>query len=234
MKMSIVALCIFLVTAYPLHAEDIFEGDVYLQGTNKGLLIFKQRNGRERDGEKIILRHIYTTPSGELSALEEVVYVKGKLAAYTVEMPDSPCGCSLVRRQDTIVFSFTRGDGGSRESAFTENIVMGPTLTDFIVKNWNALAAGKPVYFNLPAMNLQRVAEFQLIADPQSPYAREGVIVLKMKIANYFLRLLVDPVDLVLDVKTKRMLEIHGKSLLTRRVNGKLENPVVDIYYRYR
>ena len=41
------------------------------------------------------------------------------------------------------------------------------------------------------------------------------------------------PVELVYDLETKRLLEIHGESLLKRKVNGKTENPVVDIYYRY-
>jgi len=225
-------LCLFSVCA--LNAEELFEGDVYLQGTNKGILLFKQRNIREQKGDELVLRHIYTTPAGDLSALEEVVYIKGKLAAYKVEMPDSKCGCTLERRDDIIVFGFTRGEGGKKESAYSEDIVMGPTLRDFIVNNWNALMNGKAVYFKLPAMNLQRVAEFQLLADPGSTYARNGVVVLRMKIANYFLRILVDPVDLVMDINTKRMIEIHGKSLLTRRVNGRLENPVVDIYYRYK
>ena len=67
-----------------------------------------------------------------------------------------------------------------------------------------------------------------------SDWNRPGVIVLKMELASMFLRFFVDPVDLVYDVRTRRLVEIHGKSLLQRRVNGRIENPVVDIYYRYR
>jgi hypothetical protein len=40
-------------------------------------------------------------------------------------------------------------------------------------------------------------------------------------------------VELVYDVRTRRLVEIYGQSLLERRVNGRLENPVVDIVYRY-
>ena len=54
-----------------------------------------------------------------------------------------------------------------------------------------------------------------------------------MDASNALLRLLVAPVDLVVDERTKRLVEIHGKSLFEREVNGKTENPVVDIYYYY-
>ncbi len=234
MKFKILFLLPFLLVFRPVSAEELFEGDVYLQGTNKGTLLFTHKNSRQVQGDKLILRHIYTGTDGKLSALEEVVYRNGKLDSYTVEMPDSKCGCKLERNEGRIVFSFTRGGEEKKESDYTRDIVMGPTLRDFIDNNWRSLVNGGTAYFNLPAMNLQKVARFQLSRDDASPYARKGVMVLKMKIANYFLRLFVDPVDLVMDMDTKRMIEIHGKSLLTRRVNGRLENPVVDIYYRYK
>ncbi|HOS41006.1 MAG TPA: hypothetical protein PLG31_14830, partial [Spirochaetota bacterium] len=77
------------------------------------------------------------------------------------------------------------------------------------------------------------LARFQITRIAGSPRNRPGVEVFQMKIANVFLRIAVDPVELVYDSASRRLLEIHGKSLLTRRVGGRLENPVVDIVYRY-
>jgi len=235
MKKIVFIFLFFILTPITVFTEELFEGDIYLQGTNKGLLLFRHKNSIEVKGDEIVLRHIYNTIEGGLAALEEVQFVKGKLTTYKVEMPDSKCGCNLERRNDKIIFSFTRmGDPQHKESEYTSDIVMGPTLRAFIKQNWNPLMNGRSVYFKLPAMNLQRVAEFQLRLQPDSEYARNGTAVFRMKIANYFLRLFVDPVDLVFDVATKRMIEIHGKSLLQRKVNGKMENPAVDIYYRYK
>jgi hypothetical protein len=228
-------LVILATLPFAAAAEELFEGDVYLHGTNKGLLLFKHRNEIEKKGDTLTMRHIYTTVSGGLAALEEVQYENGRLSGYRVEMPDSKCGCKLERRNDKIVFSFTRmADPGHKESDYSADIVTGPTLRGFISRNWAPLMQGKTVYFKLPAMNLQKVAEFQLRLQPDSEYAKNGSTVIRMKIANMFFRLFVDPVDLVFDPGTKRLMEIHGKSLLQRKVNGKTENPVVDIYYRYR
>lgn len=236
MKNIIVAAFLIFTLQSALLAQSLFEGDVYLQGTNKGVLLFKHRNSITQKGDELILQHIYTKVDGGLAALEEVVYVKGKLANYKVEMPDTKCGCKLVHRSDgKLVFSFTAmGKDGDKEADYTGGIVTGPTLRDFIESNWKILMAGKTAYFKLPAMNLQKIAEFQLKRETKSQYAKEGTVVFRMKIANVFLRLFVDPVDLVYDIGKKQMIEIHGKSLLQRKVGGKIENPVVDIYYTYK
>ena len=54
-----------------------------------------------------------------------------------------------------------------------------------------------------------------------------------MVTANPLFRLFAEPVYLVLEEDSRRIVEIHGKSLLERKVNGKIENPVVNIYYTY-
>ena len=58
-------------------------------------------------------------------------------------------------------------------------------------------------------------------------------MVVKMNISNLIFRAFVEPVDLVYDLETKRIVEIHGKSLLQRKVGNEIENPVVHIYYEY-
>lgn len=215
-------------------ADELFVGDIYLAGTNRGVLLFRQRNSVVREGKELILRHTYTEPDGQLAVREDVIFEDNKFKKYVVEFRGTDCGCVLDRKEDKVVFSFTRGDTGKTgEADYTSNLVMGPTLTRFVHGNWDDLVQGKTAFFFLPAMNLQRVAQFRMYANTKSVWNRPGVIVLKMDLASAFLRFFVDPVDLVYDLRTKRLLEIHGKSLLQRRVNGRIENPVVDIYYRY-
>jgi len=171
---------------------------------------------------------------GGEATVEEVTLKNGVFERYYVDLTYSICGCALKREGDKIIFSFSRGDIDKRgEDDYTSDLVMGPTLTDFLHTRWNELLSGGTIYFHLPAMTLQRIARFQIRKLDDSPYARKGVVVLKMDVANIFLRLLVAPVELVYDLQTKRLLEIHGKSLLKRKVNGKTQNPIVDIYYRY-
>ncbi len=217
-----------------LKGEDLFNGDIYLAGTNKGVLIFRQRNMVEKRGDITILTHTYTHPDGSIATVEEVTLRKGSFEKYEVDFKKSTCGCLLERDGDTIRFGFTRGDVNRKgEAKYVSSLVMGPTLTRFVHSRWERLLKGETVFFYFPAMTLQRIVRFQMAKHDASPYNREGVMVVKMDIANVFLRLLVDPVDLVYDLRSKRILEIHGKSLLEREVNGRIENPIVNIYYRY-
>jgi hypothetical protein len=225
---------IFLCIGGILKGEDLFNGDIYLAGTNKGVLIFRQRNRFEKKGDITVLTHTYTHPDGSIATVEEVTLRKGSFEKYEVDFKKSTCGCLLERDGDTIRFGFTRGDVNRKgEAKYASTLVMGPTLTRFVHSRWDRLLRGETVFFYFPAMTLQRIVRFQMSRNDASPYNREGVMVVKMDIANVFLRLLVDPVDLVYDLRSKRILEIHGKSLLEREVNGRIENPIVNIYYRY-
>ena len=233
--MSLLLLIMIVFSVDTSTAEELFVGDIYLAGTNKGLLIFRQRNSVLKKEKQVILRHSYTEPNGDLAVREDVIYEEGRFRKYSVEFKGTDCGCVLDRMGNKLVFSFTRGDTDETgEANYTSNLVMGPTLTRFVHRNWNGLVQGKTEYFYLPAMTLQRIARFRMYKNAESSWNRPGVIVLKMDLSSIFLRFFVDPVDLVYDLGTKRLLEIHGKSLLQRKVNGRVENPIVDIYYRYR
>ena len=233
--LSFLTSVLVLSSAMTITADDLFTGEIYLAGTNKGVLIFRQRNSVLRKGEQLILRHTYTKPNGALAVQEDVIFEKGIFKKYLVEFKGSDCGCVLDRQENKLLFGFTRGDRDKKGKAdYTSNLVMGPTLTRFIHKNWNRLIKDKQAFFYLPAMTLQRIARFRVYKNKKSPWNRPGVIVIKMELANALFRLFLDPVDLVYDLKTKRLVEIHGKSLLERKVKGKIENPVVDIYYRYK
>ncbi len=218
----------------PLHAEELFTGDIYLAGTNRGVLIFRQKNSVTRKGDRTVLKHTYSHPDGRIATVEEVTLNRGGFEKYFVDFEKSTCGCTLERDGNRVRFGFTRGDVSKKgEDAYMPDLVMGPTLTRFVQSRWDRITRGETVYFHFPAMTLQRIVRFQISKHDGSSYARNGVMVVKMNIASVFLRLLVDPVDLVYDLNTKRIIEIHGKSLLEREVNGKIENPIVDIYYRY-
>jgi hypothetical protein len=235
MKNLIIVFITAVLSLIPIQesrGEERFVGDIYLAGTKQ--LIFRQTNKRFKKGDDFIMRHTYTFPDGKIAVQEDVTFRKRSFHNYKVEFSDAKCGCLLERKDDKVVFRFTRGDTDKTgEANYSSSIVMGPTLTPFVHINWKSLTEGKTVYFLLPAMSLQKVVRFRLYKDDSSKWARKGVMVLKMAPSNVFLRIFVDPVDLVYDTSNKRILEIHGKSLLRRKVNGRTENPVVDIYYRY-
>ncbi len=232
--MIMVAGIISLLSGVPLFAEDPFRANIYLMGSNRKVLLFKKYNERTVRGSEEYLKHVYTLPDGTLSVTETVINRNGAFSEYQVRFYDSGCACSLVRNGGTLRFRFKKGDSVEEGTAgYRRDLVMGPTLGDFIKSKWNQLIRGSVVRFSLPAMSLQRLAQFKLEKLDSSPYLRNGVVVFKMSIDSFILRLLVDPVQMVYDREKKRVVEIHGPSLLERRVNGKKVDVDADIYYRY-
>jgi hypothetical protein len=234
-RVIIISITIITLIIYGgvLHSEEPFSADIYLQNTNQ--LVFRQYNSRVVKDNEEILKHIYTFPDGSPKLHETVIKRNGAFSEYRVKFFDSGCECGIIRQKKLIKFRFKKEDKVKRGvSEYKSDLVMGPTLSDFIQSNWDKLVRGDVVYFLLPVMNLQRLATFKLKRLNESPSTREGSIVIEMGIANFFLGFLIDPVQMVYDATRKRVLEIHGPSLLDRKVNGERVNIDVDIYYRYK
>ncbi len=223
----------FILYGGALPAEEPFSADIYLQGSSK--LLFRKYNSRLVKGNEEILKHIYTFPDGSPKVHETVINRNGQFSEYRVKFFDGGCECTIARQNERIQFWFKKENVVKQGvSEYKSNLIMGPTLSDFIQSNWDSLLKGDVVYFRLPVMNLQRLATFKLKKLNKSPYKREGSVVFEMGIANFFLGFFLDPVQMVYDARKKRVLEIHGPSLLDRRVDGKRVNIDADIYYRYK
>ncbi len=223
-----------VVGAAAYSPEDPFTGLVYLAGTNPPQLIFTHENSYERSGTSEILTHVYKTPEGSVATVERVTLSGGLVDTYDVDFSTSDCGCRLRRNGGEVEFSFTRGERTKRGiRPYERNLVAGPTLNRFAADNWDRFVRGDSAELFLAAMPFQQLVKFRLSPDAANPYARPGVLVLKMVTANPLFRLFAEPVYLVLEEDSRRIVEIHGKSLLERKVNGKIENPVVNIYYTY-
>lgn len=216
-------------------AEDLFNADFYLQGSNPKLLIFRQYNEIIRKGGMETLRYVYTLPDGKPAAIEDVVRENGVFAHYTLRFNQINCGCRLVREQNKVYFTFL-SDGSEKKGVrdYSPNIVMGPTLQEFVRNNWSRLQRGEKVPFFIPVMDRQIIASFYLRKLTSSPYIRPDVMVVEMKIDSVLLGLLIDPNHLVFDQGTRRLVEIHGPTLLRRKTNGKMETTRANIYYRYK
>jgi len=232
---SIGLLIIILIFPYHVKAKVIMTGRIYKKDSNKKELLFIQKIENTTNKNKRILKNKYTDPEGKFVAVEETVLVNGMLSKYTVHYAAGGCGCTLKREGDDVVFNFERDDKKEKgREKFSRSIVTGPTMIDFIVKNWQKIYRGESVYFLLPAMNMMRLAKFKFDLQEKSVYGGEGRAVIRLNISNIFFRFFIDPVDFVFDKKNKKIIEIHGPTLLPRKVGNKYETQTpASIYYIY-
>jgi hypothetical protein len=69
------------------------------------------------------------------------------------------------------------------------------------------------------------VAPFRLARLKESPYVKQGTMVFEMRINSVFLGFFMDPNHLVFDTATRRLLEIHGPTLLKRKKGDEWSMP---------
>ncbi len=69
--------------------------------------------------------------------------------------------------------------------------------------------------FFIPVMYRQMIASFSLRRLRSSSYNRPGIMVVEMKIDSFLPGFLIDPNQMVFDQGNRRLLEIHGPTLLS-------------------
>jgi hypothetical protein len=239
-----VAACAFLAAAIfcaatesaaqSAPARSTFEALVYKQGTGRGVLLFKKYNEIVTNGNETASRHVYTLEDGTPAAYEEVVKKDGRFKEYNIAFYSAGSSGNVRRDGDSLVFTHNEGGRTTRGTApFMDDIQCGPCLEVFVVERWTEITKGERVRFSFPVLEYKRTVPFGFTRAKKSPYAAPGVVVVRMAPASVLLDLLIEPVYFVYDEKAKRILEVHGPSILKVRENGKWVNASVDIYYTH-
>jgi hypothetical protein len=167
-------------------------------------------------------------------AIEEVYLENGEFESYRVEFYLLDTSGTIDRDGGTITINYRAvNEWKSGTYPFQEDLMCGPCLVSYIHDNWERLMNGKSVRFHLPVMEYQRTVPFRFKKIRKSSYLRDGRVVLRMEIASFILGLLIGPVDFVFEEDSKRLVEIHGPSILRVEERGKWRSVKVDAYYTY-
>lgn len=233
---KLILSALFFSSALALHASEPFDAKIYEMGS--GEFLFRYTNADELSGNERRLTHEYRNPEGELFARERVVLEGETLVRHTTEFFMLGENSLIERRGKDIELSFTReGKTKSKSLEYPESpgetLVFGPTQQEFIQRNLTRFKAGETVRFLIPAPEFSALIRFTMGPAGKSTYTRTGALVLAMETKSPFLRFLVGTNYFVVDEKNGRILEIHGPSVLKKRVGGKWKLVDVDIYFAY-
>jgi hypothetical protein len=230
---AVLLLTVLTATVFPLGAEVLFVGDIYLQGTDPPELVFRYEADETVQGDRIILGNSYLNLDGSLAAREELTLEKGRMILHETRF-FGPEEFSLLTRQGDQVLMEFRSPGKEKEKLvdFDETVVFGPTVERFFQKEWDALQAGQEREMLLPAPEFLRMVPFRAVRVEGTAYDGPGRMVVEVSAKSLLLRFLGAPNQYVLDEKTRRILEIHGPTLLPRWTGRKWELTKADIYIR--
>lgn len=233
MKQLIIIL--ILINVALLWSEEIFSAKVYLLDSNKQELLFDHYNTVQQEGDRTILTHFYSRPDSSIATIDEVILEKGEFISSKSQFLEVDEIGSVVRKSDKMTMRFEKdGKVIEKELNYPADLLVGPMFNDHIIEKWEALNSEEKIYFKLPAPNIQKVATFTFQEVKNSGYEKPDYIVFKLDAASIFLKLVVRPSFFVYEIATKRLMEIHGTTILRTKQNGKWQNSTdVNMYYEY-
>jgi len=109
-------------------------------------------------------------------------------------------------------------------------VVIDAGFDAFVTGNWDSLLAGENKSFQFPFAARESLVKLR-IKPTSCTYDTESDQCFRLEMNNWFLRMLVAPIELGYDAKLKRLTRYRGLSNIG---DGKGEGLVVDIRYNYQ
>lgn len=119
----------------------------------------------------------------------------------------------------------------SQKDQKVESFINGPLVEAFIQKHWNELNAGKTVSTAFSVLELERTVDFKFEKTKEAKRAGQRVLIVKMKPANFFVSILVDPLILEFDLESKKMVYFKGRTPLKVQKSGQWKPLDAEILY---
>ncbi len=173
---------------------------------------------------------------GKVVMTEKVAVRGATLISQFVEQLQSMEAWELVVSENKMVFKTykitkdgRREDGKKAEEV--KSFVNGPLIEMFIAKHWDVLTEGKSVKTAFSVLELQQTVNFTFQKVSDGYRLGKQVMIIKMKPANLFISMLVDPIIIEFDSSTKKMVYFKGRTPLKVLKSGEWKPFDAEILY---
>jgi hypothetical protein len=188
-------------------------------------------------GDALAREVIYRNVEGQLIAHKILSYSTGPTTPSFVQHNFySQESIEIELKQDEVTMT-VRNENSSGPGKVTSTrpsanlpIVIDAGFDAFVTGNWDSLVAGENKSFQFPFAAHERLVKLR-IKPTSCTYDTESDQCFRLEMNNWFLRMLVAPIELGYDAKLKRLSRYRGLSNIG---DGKGEGLVVDIRYNYQ
>ena len=231
----IIIVLIFTNSAFSNEAVEVMRGFIYRKGTQEQDLMYVQKEIREEFSEGERISHQYYSDNEELEAFETVRLKNGEIDFYETAINGLNFQGSLQLKENSIKLIRVRnGKSKEREIRIKENLIVGPMLPSFVEQNAYKLMEGEKVDFYLPFFDRMTLIPMILEAKDRPDNGGDGTFTIEMRLKSRLLNLFIDPIDMVMDSNTGKIVEIHGPTILPDPENSNSKDYVdANIYYEY-
>ncbi len=168
-----------------------------------------------RQGTSGEVTHHYYSRGEELAAFETVFLNNSELILYKTAIYELGFTGSLRKIDDKLeIIREKNGKVRTKSINWKDNIVVGPMLSYLIKDNNELLASGEVLEFRLPYFDIMTLIPMKLKAVKGYEDGVSETFAIEMTLKSPLLRLLIDPVELILNRENGSVIQIHGPTIL--------------------
>ena len=231
----LIILTILIQSALAGEALEVMRGFIYRKDSLEKDLMYVQKEIRQEYNKGERISHQYFGLDNELEAFETVELDNGQIELYETAINGLGFKGSLQIKENRIrLIRIQEGKTKEREIKLRDNLIVGPMLPTFVEQNVDILLEGNTVDFYLPFFDRMTLIPMVLETKEGATDSVKGSVIIEMRLKSRLLNLFIDPIDMVMDLSSGKIVEIHGPTILPDPVNSDSKEFVdANIYYEY-
>lgn len=187
--------------------------------------LFTYRESVPSNPNNYQVKGIYTGLDGAELVEEKIAVKNGQVAEYTLLHKQLNESGSMEVKDGKLHFSYTaKGKTSTSTEEAPSNLVVGLSLVPFIEKHWAQILKGDSVAFRYAVLDRRETVGFKVFKTEEGKRGETPTLTIKMKPTSFVIAAIVDPVLMVFSSKDHQLLEIVGRTLPKKVVNGAFED----------
>lgn len=192
-------------------------------------LIAEYKNESTVDGDKKIYTNTFTGPDGTVLVIEKttVHVVDGKETLVSYEKDQKQIGAvgKIEVVGDKASFTYTK-DGKTKTGSekIDGAFVVGPTTTNFLRANWEAIKKGETLKARVGVVDRADSVGFQYKRDGEKTIDGKKAIVVKMKASNFVISAVVNPIYFTMTEDGSKLLQVDGRSAVMQKKDSSFKD----------
>jgi hypothetical protein len=232
-KLNLVTFVIWILLACNVFAAE-YDAVHYEIGSNQKKILFTSKRSEKIDGHRKIIQVVFSDPQGHVAVTEEGVVENGNIVSYTVDQKQTNEWGSLEVKGNKVSFTYKKeGKTSADDEDLKENLVVAPTLVDYLKKNWSTILKGDDVDVRYAALDRKETVGFKFFKVKEE--RRDGVdtVTVKMKPTSFVIAAIVSPLFFTFEKSDAKLIEIAGRTLPKLKSGDKYKDLDADSFYHY-
>lgn len=157
----------------------------------------------------------YSDPTGKAVSFEQLALKDEMIQSYSFEDKRRGIRGSVEIRGDKIFWNYTHEGKTKHDTTDLEaNFTVGPYLLKHVWNHWKEIEEGKSIPVRLGVIERMETVGFELKKEGNTTWNGRPVVRIQMKATSFIIRLIAPQVTFDLDPETRKLLHVHGPTLL--------------------